>query len=44
MSNSANKRPPGLNGQLYTDFLSEGLIFVYLQPHHRINENQRSNR
>ena len=27
--------------RLYTDFLSEGLIFVYQQPHHRINENQR---
>ena len=40
------KRPTGLNGHLsirdYTDFLSEGLIFVYQQPHHtcRINENQ----
>ena len=22
------------------DFLSKGLIFVYQQPHHRINENQ----
>ena len=27
--------------RLYTDFLSEVLIFVYQQPHHRINENQR---
>ena len=27
--------------RLYTDFLSEGLILVYQQPHHRINENQR---
>ena len=27
--------------RLYTDFLSEGFIFVYQQPHHRINENQR---
>ena len=26
--------------ETYTDFLSEGLIFVYQQPHHRINENQ----
>ena len=39
------KRPTGHNGhlryqRLYTDFLSEGLIFVYQQPHHRINENQ----
>ena len=24
--------------RLYTDFLSEGLIFVYQQPHHRIIE------
>ena len=35
----------GLNGHLsirdiYTDFLSEGLIFVYQQPNHGINENQ----
>ena len=29
--------------RLYTDFLSEGLIFVYQQPHHRKNENQRRN-
>ena len=40
-----NKRPTGLNGhlsiRLYTDFLSEGFIFVYQHPHHRINENQR---
>ena len=26
---------------LYTDFLSEGLIFAYKQPHHRINKNQQ---
>ena len=26
--------------RLYTDFLSEGLIFAYQQPHYRINENQ----
>ena len=26
--------------RLYTDFLSEGLIFIYQKPHHRINENQ----
>ena len=26
--------------RLYTDFLSEGLIFAYQQPHHRINKNQ----
>ena len=26
--------------RLYTDFLSEGPIFVYQQPHHSINENQ----
>ena len=24
-----------------TEFLSEGLIFAYQQPHHRINENQQ---
>ena len=37
-----NKRPTGLNGHLsIRDFtLSKGLIFVYQQPHHRINENQ----
>ena len=39
-----NKRPTGLNVhlsirlRLYTDFMSEGLIFVYQQPHHRIND------
>ena len=27
--------------RLYADFLSEGLIFVYQEPHHRINENQQ---
>ena len=26
--------------RLYTDFLSEGLIFVHQQPNHRIYENQ----
>ena len=26
----------GHNGHLYTDFLSEGLIFAYEQAHHRI--------
>ena len=26
--------------RLYTDFFSEGLVFVYQQPHHRKNENQ----
>ena len=42
-----NKRPTGLNGTpseykiLYTDFLSEWLIFIYQQPHHRINKHQR---
>ena len=25
--------------RLYTDFLSEGIIFAYQQPHHRINKN-----
>ena len=25
--------------ETFTDFLSKGLIFVYHQPHHRINEN-----
>ena len=33
------KRSPGYQ-RLHTSFLSKGLIFVYLQPHHRINENQ----
>ena len=27
--------------RLYTDFLSEGLIFVYQQPHHRIMKINR---
>ena len=41
-----NKRPTGLNGhpeyqRLYSDFLSEGLIFAYQQPHHRVNKNQQ---
>ena len=27
-------------GRLYTDFLSEGLIFAYLQAHYGINTNQ----
>ena len=36
-----NKSPAGLNGQLgIGDFLSEGLVFVYQQRQHRINENQ----
>ena len=34
------KRSPEYH-RLYTDFLSEGLRFVYQQPHHRINENQQ---
>ena len=42
--NLINKRPTGLNGHLsirdFTLVLSEGLIFVYQQPHHRINENK----
>ena len=29
---------------LYTDFLSEGLIFAYQLLHHRINENQQWDR
>ena len=36
-----NKKPKGLNGHLSirdcTDFLSEGFIFAYQQPHHRFN-------
>ena len=43
-----NKRPTGLNGHLSirdsTDFLSEGLIFAYQHPHHRISKNQRLHR
>ena len=39
------KQDTDLNGHLSirdcTDFLSEGLIFAYLQPHHRINKNQQ---
>ena len=27
--------------RLYTDYLSEGLIFIYQQPYHRINNNQQ---
>ena len=27
--------------RLYTDFLSEGLIFAYEQPHHKTNKNQQ---
>ena len=34
-----NKRP--YYHRLYTDFLLEGLIFVYKQPLHTINENQQ---
>ena len=30
--------------KLYTDFLSEGLIFGYQLPHHRINKNQQRHR
>ena len=30
--------------RLYTDFLSEVLIFAYQLPHHRINENQQWHR
>ena len=35
-----NNRSTGLNGhlRLYTDFLSERLIFVYQQPHHGMKE------
>ena len=40
-----NKRPTDLNGHLrirnFTLTLSEGLIFVYQQPLHRIYENQQ---
>ena len=42
-----NKRPTGLNDhlpeyhRLYTDFLSEGLIFAYQQTHNRINKTQQ---
>ena len=41
--NFSNKGPTGLNSQLrlYTEFLSEGLIFAYQQPHHRINKIQQ---
>ena len=41
-----NMRPMGLDGhilythRLYTDFLSEGLIFAYQQAHQRINNNR----
>ena len=35
-----DKRPTGLNGHLSIRDLSEGLIFVYQQSNHRINENQ----
>ena len=27
--------------RIYTDFLSERLIFAYQQAHHRINKNQQ---
>ena len=35
-----NKRPTSYNRhpRLYNDFMSEGLIFAYQQPHHRINK------
>ena len=45
---SNNKRPTGLNGHLsirdsiFIDFLSEGLIFAYQQPNHRINKDQHN--
>ena len=43
-----NKRPTSPNCHLSIrdciDFLSEGLIFTYQQPHHRINKNQQWHR
>ena len=43
--NKRPKRSPDYQ-RLYTDFLSEWLIFVYIyqQPYHRINENRPWNR
>ena len=40
-----NKRPTGFNShlsmRLYTDFLSEGLIFANQQDNHRIDKNKQ---
>ena len=35
------QRSPDYQFILYTDFLSEGLIFEYQQAHQRINKNQK---
>ena len=42
-----NKKPKSLYGHLSirdSKLTSEGLIFAYQQPHHRINKNQQWHR
>ena len=43
---SLTRGPPTLleYSRLYTDFMSEWLIFAYQQPYHRIDKNQQCHR